>query len=469
MKQFFFILGFLSVTGATAQQIPSDPFIQNKEHERYVSCLLQSQYNRNTSQKPTTIKQRVIARTRLFSNSNTWDSSFYKYSGSRGSDFNYDIGDYSTAFFGIYDPPGYYFLNPNPAELQTDSIFNFTRSASTGPVPVHDATWAATWRSDGQLSSVYKSTPEKFVYTYTSSGKLTEIMSYQSPDSGSAYVPAELRRISYNADYTKVTGDSTFTPFAGDWAYNRRKVCHYNNEGLIDTLSYYYLNTLSFSFFHTYYPDGKLQRLKRFVPDAYMRDILQDSFGYMPSINYATFREVLYGMPDGSDAMRGRLHKYPGLTGGRPDSASTEVWMEEYPVWRYTGSTRYTYNSKHNPVKILQTMDSLDGYPGYTNERKFYYDTYDDALALNSLRDHKELNISPNPFGNYLSILWQARAAADVHIRLLNMSGQQVYAVRLRLREGENRLTVPDLIKGAYILQVHDESGRAWSNKLLKL
>lgn len=170
MKQFLLFLGCLSALETKAQQIQPDLFFQNKEHERYVACLLQNQYNRNTAQKPTTIKQRVIARANVFSDNGTWDSSFYKYSGSRGSEFNYDIGGYSKVFFGIDAPTGYYFLGPNPGNLQADSIFNFTRNASTGPVPVPEDTWAASWRPDGQFASVYKSTPERFVYTYTSGG-----------------------------------------------------------------------------------------------------------------------------------------------------------------------------------------------------------------------------------------------------------------------------------------------------------
>lgn len=300
-------------------------------------------------------------------------------------------------------------------------------------------------------------------------GILTEVMRYESPDSGITYVPKELRRITYNADYTKVAGDSTFSPLSGAWAYSRRLVCQYNNQDLIDTLSYYYGNSLSLRFCHTYYPEGKLQTLKRFVPGIATRDIIQDSFGYTPGINYATFREVLEAMPDGGDVSRGRIYKYPGLTGGRPDSASIEMWLEDDPFWRKREVMYYAYNNDHNPVKILRMISGFNGYPDYTEERKFYYETYDDALSLNTLQDDKELRISPNPFRDYLSILWQGKTSQNIHIRLLNMSGQEVYTARLRLAEGANRLAVPELIQGPYILQVRDETGKSWSHKLLRL
>lgn len=180
-------------------------------------------------------------------------------------------------------------------------------------------------------------------------------------------------------------------------------------------------------------------------------------------IEYATYWESKRTNPINGALTTNRQIRYPGA-GGTPDSAK---------VWQITSSSqqlrtfRYQYNSYGNPERISifnEGNTTITPNQTYT----FYYELYDNGLLINSKHSDLDFKVYPNPFDNYLSIDLKLQQAGGYSLRLLNITGHEVYSQMSRLQSGTIKVKLPELSKGIYLLEIQTPNGDFIRKKLVR-
>src|SRR6185437_9565342 len=101
-KPIYISVILLIATNAIAQNRPFNPLVRSKNLNPIVENILRQQANANFAERSTGLKERVIASSSYLIYPDSvlkTDSTAYKYSGSRGSQFDYYFGyDAETPF-----------------------------------------------------------------------------------------------------------------------------------------------------------------------------------------------------------------------------------------------------------------------------------------------------------------------------------------------------------------------------------
>lgn len=422
----------------------------------------------NTAQKPTGLQQRVIAQSSSNMFSPEVDSNTFKYTGTRGSSFDFNGLDYryNTSFTNTYSPLFRFPGDPRPETLLADSI----RSYTDGQLYQYAR---AYYRTDNKIDSVTNGyddgsggfTPYKSINTFNPQGFLTKSFSLMESTPG-VLDTALIYGYSYNSTFSRVERDSI-------WIMNSTPILvgvttyHYNNNKLDSMLSWdpqagpEPLNKYSF----TYYNDGKLRTIKNYdyetgSPLLYYADTL----GYTSGVDYHTFFQEEY-YEDGNFSDGYREVKFPGAN-GLPDSIQAYERGSAVAAWGYSATLLPEYNSYHNPVAFYITT-ALTGTD--TMARSFfYYETYNDGLSVKPLATNADFNVYPNPFTDNLSIEWKGKQQSNTTIQLINIAGQEVFKTSVKLNNGANSIHIPALNSGHYVLMIRDAEGKSWSHKMVK-
>ncbi len=82
----------------------------------------------------------------------------------------------------------------------------------------------------------------------------------------------------------------------------------------------------------------------------------------------------------------------------------------------------------------------------------------------------KDWKLYPNPVNDFITLSFQAAKSQDLELRILNSGGQLVMEQSLNAAYGTNMFWIEsaDLEKGLYFLQVLDDEGPIWTERLLK-
>jgi hypothetical protein len=439
-----------------------------KEHRAMVQKALKGQLGGGTAQKPTGTQHRVIAQTMLEAGDLIPDSTTFKYSGTKGSNFNYDNQEfvYTADFSSWYAPRPLFPMVENPLDMLADTISDYYDNILTTRA-------TAAYRPDNKLlsstSTFYATPPTPNFYNKTVNGYNTQghvIASYElrSNDNGVSYQDTNtVTRTSYNAAFTQVVADSIYEQTGSGLEFNTLVRYFYSVSGKLDSMittdaSLSPLEKLSFD----YYSDGKLRKLTAISMDGFNAT---DSFGYTSGIGYTTLWDSKASFEfEGETMIYGsRILKYPG-TGGLPDSLRMFDYESTTGDWTYYMTAKYSYTTFSEPQQIdfAAGSDPL-------GTIKFYYESYDDGVsAINPVAVNKDFSIYPNPFRSNIAIDWKGKAQSNVSVRLVNILGQEVYSTAMELNTGSNTLNLPALNSGNYILVIRDAAGKSWSSKVVK-
>lgn len=474
MKKNVFLAGaaLLSIFQAHAQKRPN---FTNRQHagSAVIHNMLSRQWSNTAAQKPTGIQQRVIAQglTDLTGSEVSLDSFLFKYSGTNGSVYDYNQFGYNQSFEPVYAPMQIdHRYDADPMKLLADTIINYYDEELYSME-------RASYRSDKKLDSIFGYEPDgsdfslysKTFMHFTATGHIDTVTAME----GQPMDIYSIHSYKYNTGETKLLTDTVFMPdmpgtyFAYQYKYNA-------TSGRLDTSYATYQttpNTQRNRVIYDYYSDGKIRKTtsQSFTNGAWTTDGF-DSLGYTAGVNYYTYWKQSHTFFDGTQNVEYSYltRQFPG-TGGAPDSSvsyNSDFMTNE---WTRESKIVYTYNSFGNPVKLVGTDFDEDGTATPEGFINFYYETYDDNLAIRPVTENTALAVYPNPFTNSINIDWKEQKTGKISLKLTNIAGQDVFKTTLNLTPGKNAISIPaTLSHGQYILQVQDAHGQSWSHKMIK-
>ncbi len=465
MKKIFIILATCFVNQLGAQTTDTDLF-QRNQSRNYVLHLLRQQQSTSTQRRPTGTTQRVIAQTT--NRPTSWDSIAFKYSGTNGSEFNYNAFTYNevlnTGWFPSFVPP----YRLQPLDVLADTIVQM----EAGVLSNKDY---GIYRPDHQLSFIQSemgawAMPNdryRVVIGYGLNNKpaayfMSSYSSTSTPDTSTVI------KLTYN-NSGKVTIDSTW--IKGNASWTLEGVCRYYfdaGEKLItDTL----FSTALPGFMpsrvtiYDYYADGKLANMTAtFYDQNGPITKTVDTLGYTTSIPYSTFWEHRWTYFSSGNTVINREIRYPNATSGLPDSARTLIASSSSQTERIL---RYEYNSFQNPEKITIFNSGSPNSNPY-DVRRFYYETYDDGVGITEKQNEKNIDVYPNPFTNEILIRSGFTASIQANATLSDITGKVVFSKNIRITSGSNVISAPNLSPGLYILSVAGPNGLAYRKKLIR-
>jgi len=449
-----------------AEQVHSNaPIIRN---------MLSRQFTNEVASKPTDMQQRIKAQafTELSGSTTTVDSFRYTYSDRNSSSYNYnDIGynqDFEPAYAPMFIDHRYEY---NPEDLLADSIVSYNNGV------VKDLQ-RAYYRSDKKIDSIsgfsdnnsgglYRNSSAVF---YTPEGHVSSI--YALKDNGVNPLDTySVRNFYYNTDQSKVLADTEFINPPVVSAFSVNNYAYNAVNGRLDTMYTSFIYTggalLSRTLF-SYYADGKLAKVVRQAQEG-TDWITQnyDSLGYDGASGYYTYWKQTSLYVSGSQVFEVShlTRQFPGAS-GHPDSTWQYAWNIETGSWIPAIRWTFEYNEAGNPSKIVSTSYE-SGSPQPMGHAVFYYETYSDGLSIQDAAASKVLPVFPNPFTDHIAINWE-QSQGTVYLHMVNISGQTIFKKEMIFQVGINMLSLPELSAGTYMLQVRDNRGNVYNQRLIK-
>lgn len=435
-----------------------------KANKAMIKNLLKAQFNQGTAQKPTGTQHRVIAQV-MQEVGQPADSMTYKYSGTKGSNYNYDNPEllYPQSFEAWYAPrPMLPTLISNPLDILADTM-SFYEGNTVSDLET------ATYRTDNKIinstSINIDPTADDFysrvANEYNSQGHVVRSYNMESADNGVTYDTTTMMTTTYNGTFTQAVADSLFEKTASGYEPVSLLRYYYNSSNKVDSIIISDVTLVPEQKLRfTYYTDGKLKQL---ISES-EGFTTADSFGYTTGINYNTLwdSKAFIDFGGGPDTFGSRIIKYPG-TGGLPDSARMYDYNNVDGTWDLFQTAIFSYTTFNEPQRI-DFAEEGEIFGSF----RFYYESYDDGVSIQPIAENKDFSIYPNPFRNNISIDWRGKQQTNVSVRLTNILGQQVYSASMKLNNGKNTIELPALNSGNYILVISDANGKSWSSKVVK-
>jgi hypothetical protein len=445
----------------------------NKEQLLIRSLLKKQAASNETAQKPTEIKQRVIAQTSIDGDIGVQDTATYKYSGTHTSRYNHN---------SFFEEPSYnwefqsdYFTGPiadlvtRSFDLQADSIISYDGST---PYSISKA----YYRPDNKIDSFFNyddvgtslNSRRATKHIFNSTGALQQYTNLSNSNNITVLDTSEYKRLWYNIAGTQLLKDTTYNLNGGNWEASSVTLYFYNTLNNLDSVVEFDEAAGTFQLSNTtkieYDGNGRLVKL---VGNSYDNSGTAEyltifSFGYTgPSILFSQFEENDVDL-NSNDTFNTAIIKTFGAN-NLPDTMKYGVY--ENGVFETDLTFKYFYNSYNNPDSLI--AHDIDG--EWVGRFNFYYETYDDGnnVGIKNVASNKNFNIYPNPFDSKINIDWRD-AKTHAKISLINISGQTIFSVDKDLIPGNNAIELPVLIKGNYLLMIQNEKGETFTSKILK-
>ncbi len=451
--------GIAMSANAQQQLFPIKP--DQAKHLRLINSIIQrNTATKNAHQKPTAIRQRVIAQS--MSGEDMTDSFHYTYSSTKGSYYDYNKilqPGYSTDFFPEELP---IFLS---AEVNTskDVLADNIATFYTGEEPEESI---AYYNLSGSIDSSIKSSGDdvrKTFVTYNAEGRIIKF--HQDFFTSGTLSGGNLRKTAYSG--SEIVTDSTFNRVGSSWNLTGRSIYSYDAEGNITALQKF---TTSEDFYELYEfrydASGRLRATEgSMVLGSTSIPTVTDTVGYTDGIDYITFYQYAYSGGFGASGFR--LFQYPGTHAG-PDSLRIDNFDED--VWVHQGTGHFTYNEFDNPAELeLIAAETEETEEDMMDVMRFYYETYDDGVSsTDDVTLKNQFGIYPNPFVDNLNIEYKGTDKARMQLQLSDISGRVIFNGNKRLNAGINTINLPQLPAGAYILVIKNELGASFTQKIIR-
>lgn len=469
----FLLATFAIGTSASAQQAPfkliKKDVLQSNSYKK-AQQFLNVKHSTN-SNRPTTQQQRVLSQVYLDSDNLPSDSTTYTYSNMRGSDFDYYDFDFE---YNIDHEPGIVPSSINPANMYSSSMSAFADTIKSNYSNNNNGQFTYSkgyYRSDNQIDSIITGfgdntnlTPNnKIENTFNTAGQIqstTRLTIGNTTD-------YSIDKYNYNAASTLITEDSLYYTTGSVTQLDLVTSYKYNANNKLDSiLTIATPNGIStvvdFTAF-SYNSNNMVQSVHYYElePTTSVFELSEvDSFTYFN--NFDAYQSVKYYSYDG-----GQIDEFGFIQGtlgvnGYPDSLKAITIDYDFNDTT-TATLVFEYNSFNNPIKIrFFDNDTLDG---GTN---FRYQEYDDSTTSIKSIVNNSFEMFPNPFSNQISINNKSDLSGVCTISLTDFAGRIVFESNQSIHAGQNDIAIPQLAKGIYILELQNEKGIHFNQKVVK-
>ncbi|RYZ48502.1 MAG: T9SS type A sorting domain-containing protein, partial [Sphingobacteriales bacterium] len=390
------------------------------------------------------------------------DSTYFRYSGTRGSSFDYD-GTYHNYYFPQGDP-GLDALTFGDITVQADTIKYWSIN---GPNMTLSEDISISYTSSNKvLDYMYKDMSnlagsQRAISVYDAQGRVSTMIGMEWSPTLSQWDTSAKRILTYNTQNQVVT-DSIFSYSLGDWLPAQVFEYTYNSAGKLaeGVAKVDYMGTFLdiYSTEISYYPNNTIKDVVTNVNqsgvslDPYQRD----SFAYAPANGYASFHQTwAYDNTTSEFIPDSRITRNSNAQ-GLPDTTHYYSW--DGTGWVNEMYNTASYNSYANPVTI-KTYEPTGANFDQTYLYNFYYELYNDATPVATIPQEHQISVYPNPATDNVNIFWKGNEGNRVALRIVNASGQLVKTEMLNWNQTTEQVNISNLSNGVYFLTISDNTG----------
>ena len=420
------------------------------------------------------------------------DSTFLKYTGTRGSKYNKDI-------MGFIPPSGQYYMGGSPTQLIGGGMVHTSTSASFPNDVLADSTW--TWNpfvmdTSGNyhyglydvVSNAYDANNnvtlcndkynigdtttgwERFINTYDASNNV--ISSVSLSYNMSSWDTFLRTQYAYNTSGQLVADSTDDWSGPGVWYPNSKQYYTYNTAGNLvysnvwqDSSSVWVeaeRYVIGYNADNTIKTDSNSS-----VMFGIWSPTFTDSFGYTAGVNYWTYLQMYFY--EGTDFEKDVYIKHVNAA-GLPDTLTGMQYTSMATAPSYLASQAkgaYIYDTYNNPSiaynYAFNIADPGAGTGSYettpTNINHYYYETFGPD-AVKDVVTKESINVFPNPATSEIKISRpDAVKGAYTFVRFTNAIGQTVRTESMPWMNDTESFSVADLAPGMYIISLQDKAG----------
>ena len=446
-----------------------------------VSALLRMNENRNAlASKPTagTLMQRVVSQsTRDNSTGSLSDSVKLKYSGQRGSTYDYNMMmypyNYPYSTSPMFDYAGV-FTSP---QVKYDTYTHWTINPFTMPAFVLYESNNATYDTNSNITAFRKLFVDtaindnvSFVNTFNAAKKISKGFSFNL-NAGVAD-SAFIQHFQYDAA-NRLTKDSTYELHLGVWRIVSRTMYSYDAAGNV-TLIDHYSNQTDTTFLlpltpqlkytNTYDASNRLTTVLTAITNGtVMIDYVKDTFTYSGTLTFHnSWKQIQMDPINGTWWPQYYMQKT--LSAAKPDTIYHKGWDSIANAWVPIAKDIVSYNSYSNPDTILNYEYNWTAYsttPDYTTV--YYYDTFTynpPATSISAAATSPEIRVFPNPAGNNITIEMPSTFADKyINVYFVNVAGQIITKQSVSATSAVS-VNTSHLTTGTYWVLIEGDNGQ---------
>ncbi len=431
----------------------------------HVMQLLKNQ-QAATAQKPTAIKERVIAQSVSDSNMFLEDSTVIKYSGTNGSRFDYNFMSYSYGYSSFGFTPNYYPYDFQEADVQLDALCNWSDDGNGLDTSV---LLYGQYTATGMLSKMEEidynmgtfDYASIYANTYNAQGGLAQLIYLE--DNGSGYDSVGKLTRTYDNNNRK-TVDTLFDYSSGLWDISGIFRFTYGATGLLD--SFYIISSdgaggwnTDAIYVHTHDNSGRVETVTGYSDlGSGMIAVVTDTFQYTGSNTY--FTNLIEYQYNGSGLEPLLMISKNLGANNLPDT----MWYSQYDfamnTWVPMMQSAISYNSQDNPVQQEVAVDMSGSGFDVMQIIRYYYEQYDDQpQSASALLKNADITLYPNPAASTLNMTWNNADGKRTTVELINTAGQKLYAQSFPWKEKNQTLSLENLTPGMYWVVIRNAAG----------
>ncbi len=474
MKYLVTILGvFLSAN--LLAQVSAPRFSRGNHDTRVLQSILSHQNSNNLAAARTTSVQRkrVVAQSTRDSLLAQVDSTKLGYSGTLGSNFDYNYLFYNYSYAYNYTPVFNCFGIETAPMVRYDTCNRYQVNPFTLRYGHYDdryATYDAN-RNQIRFSELYvDSATNKNKTHYNAFNTQRQIISGKTfVRQSTTYDSAFIQSYSYNTS-NKITSDSMYEKYSHGWDLVSVSAYTYDVHNNLSVIMCY-VNDTDTSFSHvrqhiSRYSCG-YDTLNRLINVSFalwdgmlFHDIQRDTFEYQGALTYfSKWRETLFDTVNHYYTPWFNMEKNIA-TNNLPDSVRTFGWDSLANRWTPTSQYLIKYDTALNPDSMLQWDYSYGYWPTSPSfSTKFYYENYiDNSLVGNVSKEGVILKVYPNPTNGTLHIeLPEAEGVLSYFV--IDMAGKIHQQGIFMNNASATNIETASLPIGNYIVGVNDAHG----------
>lgn len=415
-----------------------------------------------TAGKGTALKQRLIAESYYDTSGAAMtlqDSTWYTYSGLRGSTFDqrtlyyeYNLGFTSSGSYKDF----------SMVDVMADTVCYQSTSG-------YASFLVRRFLPDNKIIFMERGTTVTPPYNnfirvhnfFNTNGYPDKIFTYHRNAVTNVWDSSQIRKVTYNASGL-ILSDSTFERSPGTMAWELFAAMSYQHNAQGNLVQYMssqrYGTTWINDFRITNQYDASGSKVMAFTLEYNYGNGLVNSYrdtfeyrGAQPGFN----TWIQQGWDTASNSWV-RLNKSERHYNNQAlvDSDSYYQWIPLAGSWVKLNTEVYQYNTYNNPVKMTNYLVS----GMVTGVRNYYYQQYNDPTGISN---HKKINarIYPNPAESQLNVHLPDARNKQVFISITDISGRMIRSAQLQWANDAEQIDIAGLTTGAYFIHISTPDG----------
>ena len=463
MKSTFAISMLALCAGTLSAQPKKIPHsVQRDEVFKYAQSIVESKSANKTS-KTSAIGQRVIAESGFDIQGGILakvDSTRFKYSAGRGSEFDYNDLFHSPFFF---NEPAENAFAYGHMKVKADSVWHWSDSpltlyeiftnGFTSTNKIRDYRYRNVWDNDVSVRNLI---------TYDAFGKPTMVWLFDWNLSFARWDTSGKLVFTYNSQ-DQIMSDTTYDYNSGILSVRNASAYVYDPGGyLVSKLVKQDfgsgLNDFVKSSF-SYYPDHAIKEMISEVNfGSGLQPQFRDSIGHAPGNLFIAHETGWIYHPLNMEWQPFYMVTRSANAQGLPDTTRFYDWEMSSRAWLLNDLVVTIFNPEANPEKVLYYHSKSAGLEIYY-QYKFYYEQYNVLSFDNLTEQDNNIHVYPNPTSDIMNIQFTGQNNKIGNIQLVNSVGQTVLVKQnCKLFETE-QLSLSGLVSGLYYLVVVASDG----------